>query len=358
MKVRKSDGRKHRTFSNTLLRWNRESNQRMMPWKGEKDAYRVWLSEIILQQTRVEQGIPYYKAFLQRFPDVSTLAKAKPDEVMKLWQGLGYYSRARNLHETAQNIFQNFGGKFPASFSDLKKLKGIGDYTAAAIASFVFGEPTAVVDGNVIRILARYFGIKQPFDNTAGKKKFALLAQELIDVLHPGEYNQAIMDFGATVCMPKNPQCSTCPLRKNCYAYRNHKTSSLPNREKKIKITDRYFNYLLVKKASSIYICKREGNDIWKGLYELPLIESSKPLPVRPHTAIAAYLKSTDFEILKESRTFSQLLSHRRIHFQFYEIKWKPGAVFPKKEWIKIRLRDLPKFAFPKKIQTFLEEIL
>ena len=227
-----------------MLKWNKEKNRRAMPWKGEKNPYYIWLSEIILQQTRVEQGLPYFLRFKEKYPTVKQLAEAKEDEVMKLWQGLGYYSRARNLHATAKNIQQNFKGKFPETFDELKKLKGIGDYTAAAISSFAFGEKKAVVDGNVIRVLSRVFGIETAFDTTEGEKQFAQLAQQLIDEKTPGIYNQSIMDFGAVICTPQNPKCSECPFNKICVARKESKIEELPYRSKKTKITNRYFNYL------------------------------------------------------------------------------------------------------------------
>ena len=217
-----------------------------MPWKGEKNPYLIWLSEIILQQTRVEQGLPYYERFRENYPTVTDLANAPEDEVMKLWEGLGYYSRARNLHATAKMIDQEMDSIFPTTHAEILKLKGVGPYTAAAIASFAYNLPHAVVDGNVYRVLSRFFGIETPIDSTSGKKEFAQLAQDLIDKKQPGNYNQAIMDFGATHCMPKKPKCSQCLLRKNCKALLNNKVTSLPIKIKKIKKQTRYFNYLVI----------------------------------------------------------------------------------------------------------------
>ena len=283
-------------FAKLLLQWNNNHNNRHMPWKGEKNPYLIWLSEIILQQTRVEQGLPYFLSFKQKYPSVKHLAEADEDEVMKLWQGLGYYSRARNLHETAKNIHVNLQGKFPGSFEGLIELKGVGDYTASAISSFAFGEKKAVVDGNVIRVLARVFGIDTAFDTTEGKKKFAVLAQELIDDEEPGTYNQAIMDFGAVLCTPQNPLCDTCPFQKKCMAYQQNRIDDLPVRKKKVKIQERYFNYLAIKNNSEIFISKRTGNDIWKNLYELPMFETAKPLRKHIKETIAEYLGTTDFD--------------------------------------------------------------
>ncbi|MBL0308972.1 MAG: A/G-specific adenine glycosylase [Bacteroidetes bacterium] len=341
-------------FGQTLLKWNREKNKRQMPWKGERDPYYVWLSEIILQQTRVEQGLPYYLKFKAAFPDVKSLALAKEDEVMKLWQGLGYYSRARNLHESAKYIHERLGDKFPDTFVEIKKLKGIGDYTAAAISSFVFGEKRAVVDGNVIRVLARYFGIQTAFDTTKGKKEFAVLAQKLIDERYPGEYNQAIMDFGAVVCTPQKPKCTDCPFKKTCVALLKNKIASLPKKGKKIEIKDRYFNYLLIRSSKEIFIQKRVGNDIWKGLYELPLIESPKPLRANIQKEVLKWMRANNYTIASISESITQRLSHRNIHFQFVEIEVKNFRSFAAQEAQKVRIVDLHRFAFPKTIDLYL----
>ena len=342
-------------FAVQLINWNNSENDRHMPWKGEKNPYYIWLSEIILQQTRVEQGLPYFLNFKQKYPTVKQLAEAAEDEVMKLWQGLGYYSRARNLHETAKNIHQNYNGQFPESFEALVKLKGVGDYTASAIASFAFGEKKAVVDGNVIRVLARIFGIDLAADTTEGKKKFAALAQELIDEIEPGSYNQAIMDFGAVVCTPQNPACDTCPFQKKCIAYQQNRIEELPVKKKKIKVLDRYFNYLMIKNNSEIFIHKRTESDIWKNLYELPLLETSKPLKKNIKAAISDFLGNKDFEITTYSEGSVQLLTHRKIHAQFIEIEVRnfkkmelPGAQ-------KVKLTHLNNYAFPKTVHFFLK---
>lgn len=343
-------------FASLLLKWHKEENAREMPWKGEKNPYYIWLSEIILQQTRVEQGLPYFLRFKKKYPTVKHLANAKEDEVMKLWQGLGYYSRARNLHETAKNIQQNFKGKFPNTFVELKKLKGIGDYTAAAIASFAFGENKAVVDGNVIRVLARVFGIETAFDTTEGKKKFAKLAQDLIDENNPALYNQSIMDFGGVVCAPKNPKCDKCPLHKICVAKNHELIEQLPYREKRTKITNRYFNYLLIKSDKEILIQKRTGNDIWKNLYELPMIETAESLKKGFSEVVAKYLGSKHFSIESHSKEIAQMLSHRKIHFRFIEVTVKDFKSFSLANAQKIKLKSLSKFAFPKTIHLYLFE--
>ena len=343
-------------FTTLLLKWHKEENTREMPWKGEKNPYYIWLSEIILQQTRVEQGLPYFLRFKQKYPTVKHLANAKEDEVMKLWQGLGYYSRARNLHETAKNIQQNFKGNFPNTFDGLKKLKGVGDYTAAAIASFAFGERKAVVDGNVIRVLARVFGIETAFDTVDGKKKFAKLAQESIDEKNPEVYNQAIMDFGGVVCVPKNPKCEDCPFNKICVAKNSELIEQLPYREKRTKITNRYFNYLYIKSDKELVIQKRTGNDIWKNLYELPMIETAKPLKKGIGETVAKYLGTKGFTIESASEEVVQLLSHRKINFRFIEVRLKDFKSFSMKNTQKVKLTALSKFAFPKTLHLYLEQ--
>ena len=342
-------------FAKLLLQWNLTQNDRHMPWKGEKNPYYIWLSEIILQQTRVEQGLPYFLSFKQKYPGVKDLALAEEDEVMRLWQGLGYYSRARNLHETAKNIHHNFKGHFPDSFEGLVKLKGVGEYTAAAIASFAFGEKKAVVDGNVIRVLARVFGVDVAFDTTDGKKRFAALAQELIDDREPGPYNQAIMDFGAVVCSPQNPQCDACPFQKICVAYQQNRIDELPVRKKKIKVQDRYFNYLVIKNKSEVFIQKRTSKDIWKNLYELPMFETAKPLKKNIKAAISEFLVNTNFEITAYSEGTVQLLTHRKIHAQFIEIKVEKIERLKLEGAQKVRLTDLNNFAFPKTVHLFLK---
>jgi len=327
-----------------------------MPWKGEKNPYLIWLSEIILQQTRVEQGLPYFLNFKQKYPTIKHLADAPEDDVMKLWQGLGYYSRARNLHETAKNIHHNLEGKFPSNFAGLVKLKGVGDYTASAIASFAYGEHKAVVDGNVIRVLARVFGIDKAADTTEGKKKFAALAQQLIDEKEPGPYNQAIMDFGAVVCTPQNPLCDTCPFQKICVAYQQNRIDELPVKKKKITVLNRYFSYLVIKNGQYIWIAKRTGNDIWKNLYELPLLETAKPLKKNIKTAIAEFLGNADFDIAGYSEGSIQLLTHRKIHAQFIEIEVKKFKSLLLKNALKVSLAELDNYAFPKTVHLYLQQ--
>ncbi len=260
-------------FSGTLLDWYAE-NKRDLPWRNTTDPYLIWISEIILQQTRVAQGYEYFLRFIKRFPDVVSLAAASEDEVMKYWQGLGYYSRARNLHAAAKSM----KGTFPKTYAEVRALKGVGDYTAAAICSFAYDMPYAVVDGNVYRVLSRYFGIDVPIDSTEGKKTFTALADEVLDKSRPADYNQAIMDFGAVQCTPQSPNCLFCPLSGSCRALSEGKVQQLPVKQHRTKTTNRYFNYIYVRMGAYTLIHKRTEDDIWKNLFELPLVETEKDL--------------------------------------------------------------------------------
>lgn len=342
-------------FSDTLLDWNRTSNHRQMPWKGEKDPYLVWLSEIILQQTRVEQGLPYFERFKKAYPTVRKLADAPEDDVMRLWQGLGYYSRARNLHATAKHIAYELKSKFPSTYHDIVKLKGIDPYTAAAIASFVFGERQAVVDGNVIRVLSRIYGIGQPFDTTEGRKEFSALAQKLISDQYPGEYNQAIMDFGAQICVPAHPKCEDCPFADRCIAYRDDRQLELPVRAKRIVKKNRFFYYLVLKNDKDILISKRSGNDIWRGLYELPMIESDRPVKKNLKKLVSGHIGKA-VEILNYSKPYTQQLTHQTIQSVFIfidKIDIQDNLI---EGAIRVPLKKLHTFAFPKVVHLFLSE--
>jgi A/G-specific adenine glycosylase len=262
-------------FRKTLLNWNRQKNLRQMPWKGEKDPYKIWLSEIILQQTRVDQGLRYYNSFITEFPDVGQLAMAEDERVFKLWEGLGYYSRCKNLLATARFIHFEKGGRFPESYEDILALKGVGPYTAAAIASFAFSLPYAVVDGNVYRVLARIFGISIPSDSTEGKKQFAQLAQQLLDVRQPAAANQAMMDFGAAVCKPQNPACGHCPFSKYCIAFKTGMVQQLPVKEKTLRIRRRWLCCLVCGYDGKLYIRKRPPGDVWENLHEFLCAEAA-----------------------------------------------------------------------------------
>lgn len=325
-----------------------------MPWKGEKNPYKVWLSEVILQQTRVGQGWSYYEKFVEAFPHVQALATAPEDKVLKLWEGLGYYSRARNLHQTAKAIVQDFNGIFPDTYEGLLQLKGIGPYTASAIASFAFDQPNAVVDGNVYRVLSRVFGIDSPIDTTAGQKTFRNLAGELLSNHPPAAYNQAIIDLGATVCLPAKPKCKECPLRQNCEALRTNSIPSLPVKLKRIEKKARYFNYLYFRDSSpTTLIRKRVGKDIWQGLYEFPMLETSYQIETdQLLQLLAPEIKDITAQSLAAIITLPrQLLTHQAIYGKVWVISRKRK---PKQGEIAVRIEDLTNFAFPKLLSTFI----
>lgn len=328
-----------------------------MPWKDEKDPYKIWLSEIILQQTRVEQGWDYYNRFVKAFPTVEQLAKAPETKVFKLWEGLGYYTRCKNLMATAKIITSTYKGKFPDQYQDILALKGIGPYTAAAIASFAFGQPFAVVDGNVFRVLSRYFGITQPVDSNEGKKLFMSLANELLDKIQPGIYNQALMDFGAVVCKPKQPLCTLCPLKSNCRAYLNGIVNELPVKEKTIIKKSRWFYYLVAANNGKVYVRKRGAKDIWENLYEFILAETSSAISNRQLNNLAPFKKilgKSKFEVIMISRDYRQQLTHQTIYGQFISIIVKKGLRIP--GYDEVSLKQLKKLPFPKLITAYLGE--
>jgi A/G-specific adenine glycosylase len=321
-------------FPAELRQWY-SRNRRDLPWRNTRNPYLIWLSEVILQQTRVEQGRAYYERFAQTWPDVTSLANASEEQVLKLWQGLGYYSRARNLHKTAQLIAQNYGGQFPQTYQGLLALKGIGEYTAAAIGSFAFGIAEPVVDGNVYRVLARVFGVDTPIDSTAGKKQFRQLAAELLDRHDPATHNQAIMEFGAVHCMPRNPQCGNCPFAQHCVARTSGRIATLPAKARKTKVTDRWLHYFVLRSGSNIYVKRRGPGDIWQGLYDFPLIETASAtddaLQTDEWKRIAAGRKP---EIISVSDEFLHVLSHQRLHARFYEVNiGKPLSGKVASEW-------------------------
>lgn len=334
--------------------WNRDINDRLMPWKGEKDPYKIWLSEIILQQTRVEQGWEYYLRFVKKFPTVSKLAAAKDDAVFKLWEGLGYYSRCRNLLASARYINENLGGKFPCNYDDIVQLKGVGPYTASAIASFAFNLPFAVVDGNVNRVLARFFGISTPIDSTEGKKNFSVLAQELLDLQAPGLYNQAIMDFGATVCKPQLPICAECILSKQCAAYNTGKVHELPVKEKKIIKKTRWFYYVLMEKEGRFFVRKREGKDIWQNLHEFILVEWPGKIAVTElmQTVEFKSVVQSKIKLLELSEEYKQQLTHQTIHALFIHLKMTGGK--EPKGYELMEVKNLKRKAFPRLLNHFL----
>lgn len=311
-------------FSKTLINWY-SNNKRELPWRQTKDPYCIWLSEIILQQTQIKQGLPYYVDFLKEFPTVFHLAKADESQVLKLWQGLGYYSRARNLHATAKYIVENLNGKFPLTYKELLQLKGVGDYTASAIASICFNEAAAVVDGNVYRVLSRYFGIDTPINSTQGKKEFKLLAQELIDIENPADFNQAIMEFGAVQCKPQNPNCGVCPLQDSCVALQKNSINQLPVKIKPNMVSKKHFNFLVfISKDNKTILEKREGKGIWQNLYQFPLIETKTAVTeknISKQLSSHELLKEVGFEVsLYNDNTIIHKLSHQHLHTKFWII--------------------------------------
>lgn len=344
-----------KSFTRNLLRWNRGQNNRAMPWKAEKDPYRIWLSEIILQQTRVEQGMQYYESFTRHFPTVQQLAAAKKEKVFKLWEGLGYYQRCKNLLNTAQIIVSEHNGVFPDTYEGLLRLKGIGPYTASAIASFAYNAPHAVLDGNVFRVLSRVFGMHTPIDTTAGKKLYGALAQELLDKKNAAIYNQAIMDFGATVCKPRNPECPACVMRNICEAYKNNIVHLLPEKEKRTAVKKRWFNYFLLEQNGNLLVFKRKDGDIWENLYEFFLVETEAPVtPDGP--AIKKMLqplgKNAVTEIVAVSPVYTQRLTHRQIEAVFIQVRIKTSVNVPggtAVSWL-----QMSKLAFPRVIREYL----
>ena len=335
-------------FAQRIEQWY-SIHHRDLPWRNTTNPYHIWLSEIILQQTRVEQGMSYYFRFIQAFPLVSDLANATEDDVMKLWQGLGYYSRARNLHKAAKMIAE--AGDFPREYTEVVALPGIGHYTAAAICSFAYHLPYAVLDGNVFRVLSRYLGIDTPIDTTIGKKLFQQLAQEMLDKQHPAEYNQAIMDFGALVCKPSSPSCEECPLQENCHAFATDTVRSLPVKNKRVQVRDRYFCYFFLETTDGqVYLKCRSGKDIWKGLYEFYLQEAEAPLPLGK---IAELFPQSEITLICEE--YVHLLTHQRIHTDFYKVKVTDTSLIKGGVWIpKDRLSE---YALPQLLVVLMKKM-
>ena len=334
-----------------LLDWYAREG-RDLPWRRTRDPYRIWLSEVILQQTRVAQGMEYYLRFTERFPDVASLAAAPEDEVLKLWQGLGYYSRARNLHAAARQVVSRFGGVFPATYGEVRALPGVGDYTAAAVCSIVYDAPCAVLDGNVYRVLARLFDIGIPIDTTAGKRTFAELAQLQLDTSRPGLYNQAIMDFGALQCTPAQPRCGDCPLAGRCLALAAGTVGVRPVKQGRAKVRDRWFNYLHVTCGGQTLLHRRGGGDIWQGLYEFPLIETDKAADFAELAATAAFrelLGNGRWHLRRSVTMPGHQLSHQLLHAVFHRIECDAMPAFPS-----VETAALGGYALPRLIDRYL----
>ncbi len=343
------------TFSYQILSWYR-ANPRDLPWRGTEDPYKIWLSEIILQQTRVAQGLPYYNKFVESYPTVKDLALAQEEEVLRLWQGLGYYSRARNLHTCAKSIWFDHRGKFPDTYEKLLKLKGVGTYTASAISSFAFGEAQAVVDGNVFRVLARYFGIETDIASPKAKKEFESLANQLIPKDNPAEYNQAIMDFGSRQCVPQKPVCDQCPLQSSCFAFKQNLVQSLPVKINKVKVKERHFHYYVIKCGEKWVWKKRGSGDIWEGLFDFPQIEKSTAEEISNFT-----MKSVDpgqMQILPKN--YRHILSHQRLNAVFSKVEIpmanyeKLAAWCQKEGFFLVEETQIEYLAKPKLIVNFL----
>ncbi len=343
-----------KSFVAKLLKWNKNENFREMPWKGEKNPYKIWLSEIILQQTRVDQGLAYYNQFVKTFPSVGDLARAPENKVFKLWEGLGYYTRCKNLIASARYIHEDLDDQFPNQYEDILALKGIGPYTAAAIGSFAFNLPHAVVDGNVFRVLSRYFGIEVPTDSTDGKKLFTTLANELLDKKQPGIYNQSIMDFGAIICKPQLPLCASCILKDNCTAFLKGIVQKLPIKEKLITKTARWFYYLVVEVDDEVYVRKRGTKDIWENLYEFILHETKEALLLENIEPLLKLLGNVEFELLQISPVYKQLLTHQTIRGQFIRIKIKERILV--KGYTIVKKKAFQKLPFPKYITNYLKD--
>lgn len=344
-------------FTSSLMNWHFQDNKRQMPWKGEKDPYKIWLSEVILQQTRVEQGQAYYERFVQKYQSVKHLAAASEDEVFKMWEGLGYYSRCKNLLFTARKIVAENKGVFPSTYKEIISLKGVGPYIASAIASFAFNLPYAVLDGNVFRVLSRFFGIITAIDSSDGKKQFAELANQCLDTNAPGNYNQAIMDFGASVCTPFNPSCNKCYLKDKCEAFSRNIIDKLPVKEKSIQKKKRWLTYFIIQNGNNILIRKRAGRDIWENLHEFYLVETEKQKQwTKAQINNFAYNNlGIKAQIIHQSDIYSQTLTHQFINARFILLNAE-GQIKPIKDYFWKEKKQLKKIAFPKIINSYLDK--
>ena len=344
----------NQAFSAHIISWYR-ANPRELPWRGIADPYKIWLSEIILQQTRVAQGLPYYYSFSETYPTVKDLALAPESEVLRLWQGLGYYSRARNLHSCAKFIWHELDGKFPDCYKELLLLKGVGSYTASAIASFAFGEAKAVVDGNVFRVLARYFGIETDIATGKAKKQFETLADQLIPHSNPGEYNQAMMDFGSRLCVPKNPECESCPLRSSCFAFQKGLVKELPVKINKTKVRERNLHYFLIQCGQEYVWNKRKAGDIWEGLHDFPMEEKNGE-------KVSQLTFPTSEKPQALPKNYRHILSHQKLNASFSKLDI-PAEKYPElSQWCEdegyllVSENDIELLAKPKLIVNFLND--
>lgn len=345
--------------SNLLLNWYK-TEKRALPWRESSDPYIIWISEIILQQTRVAQGMDYFYRFTRRFPDVASLAEAEEDEVLKYWQGLGYYSRARNLHAAAKTIMDKFGGVFPKDYKDILSLKGIGEYTAAAIVSFAWNRPYPVVDGNVFRVLSRLYAIDTPIDTTGGKKAFTQLAGIIMNPDKAGMHNQAIMEFGALQCVPQNPDCETCPLKERCAAYASGSVQCYPVKQNKTKTRPRYFHYLYIIYNGKTWLSRRGKKDIWEGLYEFPLIETAQPADFGGLQQTEDFRRLFDgagrLNVSVDIPEIKHVLSHQILHAAFYRVEIE-NVNEALRSYLAVPLEDIERYAVPRLIHIYLEKL-
>jgi A/G-specific adenine glycosylase len=332
-------------------------HQRNLPWRSVSDPYQIWVSEVILQQTRVSQGLSYYYRFISRFPDVKSLASSPQDDLLKIWEGLGYYSRALNMHTAAKAIVNEYNGTFPSDYAEILKLSGIGEYTASAIASIAFGLPYAVVDGNVMRLLARFFGISTPIDTVPGKKSIGFKAREILDIDRPGIHNQTVMEFGSLVCIPRNPDCENCPLKNSCFAFNNEMVGLLPVKSKKTQRKIRFLYFFVIENEQHILIEKRDNNDIWKNLYQFPLLESTNELTEEELLSDPVFrgVVKEGSVITDISRVYKHELTHRRINARFIRI-YQNSLTRMNSDFIEINKKEIHKFAFPVLIKNYINE--
>ena len=345
-----------KNFSTILINWYQQ-NKRELPWRDEQDPYKIWVSEIILQQTRIAQGWDYYLRFVERFPSISRLAAASEDEVLKYWQGLGYYSRARNLHAGAKYIMETHKGVFPDHHAAILKIKGVGEYTAAAVASIAFQLPFPAIDGNVFRVLTRIFGIATPIDTAAGKKEIARLAAQLLDTKQPGTFNQALMDFGALQCVPSPPKCGDCCFSFSCTAKKQNLIALLPIKSQKINMKTRYFYYLHLIENEKTYLRRRSAKDIWQGLYEFPLIESEKALSqeeILGHAHTVDILKNCQWTVENISPVHKHQLSHQTIFGQSITIKINQGSAAVGENILPLTAKDLSQYPVSRLMERLL----
>jgi A/G-specific adenine glycosylase len=344
------------SISSIFISWYLQK-KRDLPWRASSNPYEIWISEVVLQQTRVAQGLGYYERFLTRFPNIESLATAEIEDVMKVWQGLGYYSRARNLHAGAKYVLQQLSGIFPSNYEEIMKVKGIGEYTAAAIGAFAFNLPLAVVDGNVNRVISRIYGVHDPINTSMGIKKIKKIAETILDPARAALHNQAIMEFGALQCTIRNPDCLSCPLKNECYAYKHLEVELLPVKINRPKVRHRYFHYLVIAYHYNIYIRKRGEKDIWQGLYDFPLIETDHAVDENELTVSPEWqqvFQHTPALIVNVSPDYRHQLTHQRIHARFFMVSVEKEPELSGEGLLLIDKKDIHRYPVPKLIENYL----